>query len=309
MKKALVIGSQGQDGQLLLKLLTQKGYKVWGVGRGTDPNPNFIPFDLASGDFSPIETIITEEKPDEIYYVAAFHHSSQENNAAEGIEFLSRSVKVNQLGFMNVLEICRLVHPAARVFYTSSSLVFSGAVQQKQNEQTTTAPRCIYSVTKCAAMAAAEHYRSTYNLFVTVGIMYNHESILRKDFFLSKKIVNETRQLVAGHRKEIVVGDLSALTDWGYAPDYAEAMWHLLQQKESGVYIISSGIAHAVKDWFEVLFTHLGMDWTNYVKENKDLIQRKKPVLIGDNSKLVSTGWTPRVSFEDMVIKMYNNSL
>lgn len=309
MKKALVIGAEGQDGQLLVKLLTEKGFEVWGLGRGKRPDPYYMAFDLAGDDYSPIEIFITTKKPDEIYYVAAFHHSSQESAASAGVEFINRSVKVNQVGFMNVLEICRLVHPSAKLFYTSSSLIFSGTQQPVQNEKTLPAPRCLYSVSKCAAMSAAQYYRTAHNMFVTVGIMYNHESILRKDFFLSKKIVNETRQLLLGERDEIVVGDLSALTDWGYAPDYAEAMWHLLQQNEPGEYIISSGQAHSVQNWFEVLYAHLGKNWRDYVNENKALIKRDKPVLVGDNTRLLSTGWKPRVTFEEMVIRMYNNVL
>jgi GDPmannose 4,6-dehydratase len=309
MLKALIIGSEGQDGSLLKLLLKEKGYEVWGLGRSQNEKPgeNYLQLDLAGDNFEILEKFIIAQRPREIYYVAAFHQSSQENNAAGNFGFIDKSVRVNQTAFMRVMEICRTHHPGARIFYTSSSLIFSGAKQEVQNENTAPEPRCIYSVTKCASMEAAKFYRAAYDLFVSVGIMYNHESKFRNDYFLSKKIINETRELLSGKRDSITVGDLSATTDWGYAPDYAEAMWHTLQLPAADTYILSSGKGHQVKDWFEVLFKHLGKNWKESVKEDPSLIIRKKPVLIGDNSKLRSTGWAPRVSFEEMVIRMYNN--
>ncbi len=313
MKTALIIGSEGQDGRLLKRLLEIKQYNVFGIGRKLNANSasakNFIEFDLAGDDFTTLENFISEYKPAEIYYVAAFHQSSQEENKAVDFSFIDRSVKVNQTGFMRVLEICRLRSAQSRIIYTSSSLIFSGSADQKQNEETIPEPRCIYSVTKCAAMEAAKFYRNIYNLYVSVGIMYNHESVYRNDYFLSKKIVNETRLLVEKKINSITVGDLSSVTDWGYAPDYVEGMWHILQLPDAGVFIISSGEPHTVQNWFEVLFEHIGMDWKPYVKENKALIIRKKPVLIGNNAKLLASGWLPKVSFNEMIIRMYNNTI
>jgi len=310
MRKALIIGSEGQDGKLLNLLLASKGYEVWGIGRQrSGSSKNYVSFDLASDDFDILKDLIIELKPVEIYYVAAFHQSSQEDNKAANFDFIDRSVKVNQIGFMHLMEICRTHNSEAKIIYTSSSLIFSGSREQIQNEKTPHEPRCIYSVTKCAAMEAAKFYRSNYNLFVSIGIMYNHESIYRKDYFLSKKIVNESKQLINNKITSITIGDLSAQTDWGYAPDYAEAMWHILQLPVSDEYIISSGKSHQVKDWFEILFEYLKKDWKQFVKEDQSMIIRKKPVLIGDNSKLIASGWKPKVNFEEMVIKMYNNSI
>lgn len=310
MQRALIIGSEGQDGQLLKRFLSAKSYEVWGLGKPVVAKANnLLGMDLLNDDYSMLEEFIRIQKPDEIYYVAAFHQSSQENNRATDFSFIDNSVKVNQTGFMRVLETCKTFHPKARIFYTSSSLIYSGCGSEYQHEDTMPAPRCIYSVTKCAAMAAAEFYRNTHQMFVSVGIMYNHESHLRRDYFLSKKIVNETRELMEGKREVITVGDLDAVTDWGYAPDYVKAMWHILKQAQPGNYIISSGIPHNVKDWFEVLFKHLNKDWKQFVREDKTMIVRKKPVLIGKNEKLLATGWQPEVSFDEMVIRMYNKEI
>jgi len=307
--KALIIGSDGQDGTLLKQQLEAKKYEVWGLGKDSKKtNGHYFPFDLINDDYKVLENFIAHEKPDEIYYVAAFHQSSQDNRITD-FNFIEQSIKVNQIGFINVLEICKSHHPSARILYTSSSLIFSGAGDTIQNEKTTPEPRCIYSVTKCASTQAANYYRNFHNLFVSVGIMYNHESILRKDFFLSKKIVNETRLIVDKKIDKITIGDLAAITDWGYAPDYTEAMWHILQLPKSDVFTISSGVGHKVQDWFDRLAKHLNLDWKKFVIEDPSLIVRKKPILIGDNSKLLSTGWKPKVSFEEMVIRMYNNTI
>ncbi|MBI2966562.1 MAG: GDP-mannose 4,6-dehydratase [Bacteroidetes bacterium] len=310
MRKALIIGSEGQDGTLLKQLLVSKHYEVWGLGKNEGNCLNglagYFSFDLEKDDFTILTNFIVSKKPDEIYYVAAFHHSSQEDSDTD-FEFIEKSVKVNQIGFIRILELCKYHHPSCRIFYASSSLIFSGTDQPFQNEKTTPEPRCVYSVTKCAAMEAAKYYRGVYNFFISVGIMYNHESIYRKDYFLSKKIINETKQLLVKNIESIEIGNLSAITDWGYALDYVEAMWHILQLQKPDTFIISSGKGHKVQDWFEVLFNYLNMEWKQYVKEDISLIQRKKPVLIGDNKKLLSTGWIPKVGFEEMVIRMYNN--
>jgi GDPmannose 4,6-dehydratase len=309
MRKALIIGSAGQDGRLLRKLLEQKKYEVWGLGRSQPKDPQYdIQFDLAYDDFGTLADFIRSKKPDEIYYVAAFHHSSQEVLQSKD-NLIARSVAVNQLAFIELLEICRRYHPMAKVIYTSSSLIFAGCGIPVQSEFTPTEPRCIYSVTKCAAMDAAKYYKGTHHLYVSVAIMYNHESKLRKETFLSKIIVDETRRLVNGEIDQIAIGDLSAVTDWGYAPDYVQAMWHILQLQSPDTFIVSTGIGHKVQDWFDVLFQHLDLDWRDSVVEDKTIVSRKKPVLIGDNSKLLNTGWSPETSFEDMVIRIYNDVL
>ena len=309
-KKAFIIGSEGQDGMLLKSFLHSKDYIVCGLGRSNCSDlsilEKYLKIDLLQEDQSQLYNFIIEEKPDEIYYVAAFHQSSQEQENNQ-IELIKKSVKINQLEFINLMEVCRLNHPNARIIYTSSSLIFSGSGQQIQDEITATAPRCIYSVTKCAAMEAAEYYREFYGLFVSIGIMYNHESILRKDYFLSKKIINETKKLLNGNLAVIRIGNLEAMTDWGYAPDYVRALWHILQLPLPDTFIVSSGMAHKVKDWFHVLFDYLKMDWRQYVEEDNTLLIRVKPILIGNNSKLTATGWFPSVSFDEMVIKMYKS--
>jgi GDPmannose 4,6-dehydratase len=307
-KRALIIGSSGQDGQLLNQLLNSKNYEVFGVSISLKSDEKNLQFNLATDKFDALNAFIQHVKPHEIYYLAAFHHSSQQQKEND-ITFINTTFQVNHLAFVNVLECCRVHLPKCRVVYTSSSLIFSGAKTQVQSEETPFEPRCFYSLSKCAAMEAAKFYRSEHNLFVAIGIMYNHESIYRKDYFLSKKIVNETRKIVNKEQEKIIIGNLSSTTDWGYAPDYVDALWHTLQLSTPDVFIISSGKAHQVIDWFQTLSKYLNADILKSVEENKQLVVREKPVLIGDNKKLLSTGWKPQVTFEDMVIRMYQEKI
>lgn len=312
MKTALVIGSEGQDGTLLQLLLLEKGYRVLSVGRkrkenGLTMSTVFFPFNLETDSFESIAEFIIGYKPDEIYYVAAFHASSQE--VQQDINSIDSSGKVNYLSFVKVLELCRLYSLSTRIVYTSSSLIFAGASNPVQDEFTELAPRCIYSVNKCAAMTAARYYRDVYGLFVSVGIMYNHESKLRNRNFLSQIVISGVRKYIAGEIDKVVVGDLSLRSDWGYAPDYVRALWHILQQEKAQDFIVASGTSHSVQDWFETIFTHLGLDWHSCVEEDKTRVFRKKPLLIGNPTKLMATGWHPETSFAEMIIRMYNDMI
>lgn len=305
--KALIIGANGQDGRLLNLLLESKNYEIYNVSSSSNTDfKNYLQFNLATSNFDELNNFILKIKPQEIYYVAAYHHSSIQSKSTN-LDFINKSIQVNQLGFINIMELCKASLPLTKIIYTSSSLIFSGAKNQVQTEETTTEPRCIYSITKSAASEAAKYYRNEFNLFVSIGIMYNHESIYRKDYFLSKKIVTEVREIIDKKRDKIIIGSLTSETDWGYAPDYVEALWLILQQENPDNYIVASSNKHIVKDWFLVLSNYLNTNLLSYVEENPSLIQRKKPVLIGNNSKLKAIGWKAKTSFEEMVIKMYNN--
>lgn len=309
MKTALIIGSEGQDGTLLKIMLLEKGYKVLALGRKkrgeTDYGPfDFFQFDLDKDPFEKISDYILKHMPDEVYYVAAFHKSSQEDSG-KGVETIDLSNRVNYLSFIKILEICRNYCPQARIVYTSSSLVFAGSENEIQDESTVYSPKCVYSLNKCASMAAAKYYRETFGLFVSVGIMYNHESILREGNFLSQLVIREIKKYVAGEIDKIVIGDLAARTDWGYAPDYVEALWYMLQLNNADDYIVATGTAHSVQSWFEVIFKHLGRDWQQCVVEDKSKVFRIKPLLIGNPAKLEAAGWNRKTSFEQMILNMY----
>lgn len=312
MKKALVIGSEGQDGKLLCLFLKNKKYDVWGLGRhaknADSLTPNYIQFDLREYDSSAYEKIINNDY-DEVYYLAAFHQSSVGDANIGEEDFFKLSFDINLHAFVKVLSIIHKFSLRTKVFYASSSLIFSGVNERVQSESTIPSPVCLYSISKATAGHIADLYKEKYGLYVAVGILYNHESIYRPPHFLSKKIANDVRDLLENKISEIVIADLNAETDWGYALDYVEAMWHILQLDKPDKFIISSGESHKVSDWFDVISGNLKVNLTEYIKENKSLLIRKKPVLIGNNRKLIEAGWKPRASFEDMVIKIFENKL
>ncbi|MFD3394341.1 GDP-mannose 4,6-dehydratase [Aquirufa sp. OSTEICH-129V] len=308
LKKAFILGCDGQDGRLLSKLLRQKSYEVIGLSRAKESInlelSRYISFDLLEDSFHLIEDFIRLEKPDEIYYFAAYHKSAQESDISSWEE-AENSARINYLAFIKILGICEHYSPLSRILYTSSSLIYSNLGIEIQDENSNFAPNCLYSLNKVASMEAANWFKRTKNLFISVAIMYNHESALRSDKFLSKKIINQVKQYLSGDLSEIQVGDLNAITDWGYALDYVEACWHILQQENSGSYIVSSGVSRTVRDWFTCLEEIVGQTLLNRVKEDKSLLLRSKPALIGDNRKLLDSGWDPAHSFFDMVRKIY----
>lgn len=312
MKKALIIGSEGQDGKLLTLFLKEKDYIIHGIGREKSNESQLDKFTLL--DLNSPENITRylnekNEQYDEVYYIAAYHHSAVDSGLNDQSALVTNSFNVNLLSFVNVLNYIQNKSIHTKVFYCSSSLIYEGIDNHVQTEETIPQPESIYAITKHSAMQIAKHYRDFHGIFVTVGILYNHESLFRKDNFLSKIIINGVKEIVEGSSKTFQIGNLSSQTDWGYAYDYVEAMWHLLQLEDSGEYIISSNQLKEVKDWLEVLSRNLNFQWKECVIENPNLLKRKKKALQGDNSKLKNTGWYPKTNFEEMVMKIYNNQI
>tara|TARA_R100001143_G_C3361083_1_gene135900 strand:- start:24616 stop:25554 length:939 start_codon:yes stop_codon:yes gene_type:complete len=312
MKVAFIIGSEGQDGILLSRFLKEKDYQIIGFSRSKNPSNKWVAenlfVDLSKNNFLPFIETIRYYKPSELYYFAAYHTSSQQKSDLS-IDEINRSTAINYSAFVKIIDLCREFSPQTKIQFTSSSLIFSGCNSEIQSENTVAKPTCLYSLNKLASMNAAKFYRNNFNMFVSVGIMYNHESVFRKNYFLSKKIIEQVRDFKDGKINEITIGNLDAVTDWGYAPDYVEALWHLVQLNQSDDYIISSGIGHQVKDWFLILEDHLEIKIMQNIQIDASLVNRKKPTLIGDNSKLLSTGWKPKHDFKRMIIKMYNNEI
>jgi GDPmannose 4,6-dehydratase len=248
-----------------------------------------------------MEAFIREKAPSHVFYLAAHHHSSQDKLGAEP-ELWRQSAEVQILGLVHVLEALRRHVPNARLFYASSSHVFGNPSETPQTERTALAPDNVYGITKVAGHHACRLYRERDGLFTSVGILYNHESMHRDDKFLSKKIVNGALAISRGQLQELVLGDLSASVDWGYAPDYVDAMVRLLALPEPDDYIIATGQPHTVRDFVRIAFDELGLESEKYVRENPALVRRSDRRLVGDAGKLRrETGWKPSVSFEEMV--------
>jgi GDPmannose 4,6-dehydratase len=306
---ALIFGSEGQDGLLLSKHLLDLSYVVYGISHHQNTSNAFLngyfQFDLSKTNNSKLKSLILELRPTEIYYLAAFHSSSEAFEFSQESK-VSKSLSINYSNFQNVCLICSVHWPDVRIIYTSSSLIFSKSGVYFCNENTPIAPGCFYSLHKSFSGEIAKYFRRIYGMRVSVAIMFNHESVNRKVNFLSKNIICQVKRFVKGELKKITIGDLNAISDWGYAGDYVCGLVHINRLPYSDDFIIASGVGHRVVDWFFILEKHIGIDLIPAIVEDGRKLGRKKPNMIGDNSKLLETGWEPSIDFVQMVTKLYD---
>lgn len=309
MKRALIIGSRGQDGRLLSDQLSARTeYEVRGLVRSSaDPAASEIACDLLNE--SEVRSILADLKPDEIYYLAAFHHSAESVRPPQS-ELFSRSFAVNVHGLLGVLDAVTAVSPASRILYAASSHVFGEDAPTPQNEQTPLAPTNIYGISKTAGIHACRHFRNQNGVFASVAILYNHESPFRRPEFVSRKIIKGAMDIKRGKTDRLVIRNLSAEVDWGYAPDSVDAMWRILQLEKPGDFVVATGQRHSVKEFVEIVFERAGLEWRQYVKEDSTLAPTRASKLTGDSSKLrMLTGWAPTVTFREMVTALWNAAL
>ncbi|MDR3553442.1 MAG: GDP-mannose 4,6-dehydratase [Syntrophobacteraceae bacterium] len=313
MKRALIVGASGQDGRLLGELLLSKGYLVHGLTR-IAPSAD-LPWECSQInilDSTDVDACLGKTRPDEIYYLAAFHHSAQDKISMSVRDLFQRSFDVHVYGLTNFLETIKTKFPMTRLFYASSSHVFGLPSQEKQTESTPVIPISPYGISKAAGMACCRHYREHGSIHASAGILYNHESNLRNVEFLSRKITDGIGKIMHNRDHKIILGDLNARVDWGYAPDYVEAMLQIVQMPYADDYIIATGESHSVEEFVEKAFECVGLDWRNHVEEDSQILWNKRlgGPLVGDSTKLrQSTGWMPTVTFAEMVCKLVNYHL
>jgi len=306
MVRALITGITGQDGSYLAEFLLGKGYEVYGmVRRSSVENFNriehirdrlkFIQADLL--DQLSIIDAVKESRPDEIYNLGAmsFVPTSWRQPVLTG-EFTG-------LGVTRMLEAVRHMNKNIKFYQASSSEMFGKAKEVPQDENTPFYPRSPYGVAKVYGHYMTVNYRESYDLFACSGILFNHESPRRGLEFVTKKVTYNAAKIKLGLAKDLYMGNLDAKRDWGYAKDYIEAMWLMLKQDSPEDYVISTGEAHSVKEWVEVSFKCLDLDWTKYVKVDKRYIRPADvDLLVGDSSKAKKKlGWKKKVSFEQLV--------
>ncbi len=306
MVRALITGITGQDGSYLAEFLLGKGYKVYGmVRRSSVENFNriehirdrlkFIQADLL--DQLSIIDAVKESRPDEIYNLGAmsFVPTSWRQPVLTG-EFTG-------LGVTRMLEAVRHMDKNIKFYQASSSEMFGKAKEVPQDENTPFYPRSPYGVAKVYGHYMTVNYRESYDLFACSGILFNHESPRRGLEFVTKKVTYNAAKIKLGLAKDLYMGNLDAKRDWGYAKDYIEAMWLMLKQDSPEDYVISTEEAHSVKEWVEVSFKCLDLDWTKYVKVDKKYIRPADvDLLVGDSSKAKKKlGWKKKVSFEQLV--------
>lgn len=308
-KISLIIGSNGQDGKILFEQLTKKGHHVVACTRdavlGSEvsyPKPDL-------GDARWVANLISDIQPTDIYYLAAVHHSAEGVLNSESAAF-SSMMATNVLGLVNVLDGVRLHSPLTRTFYAASAHIFGVPSSFPQSEESPIKPTTPYGISKSAGLFACRRFREEYGLFAVSGILYNHESSLRSSSFLSAKLARGVAEIKLGRQKELIIGNLDAMVDWGYAPDYTSAMTLMLEQEIPNDFIVATGIAHSVRQFAEVAFDSVGLDFKNYIKTNPSLIQRDHGILVGDPSRLKSaTGWNASINFDAMVHQLVREQL
>ncbi len=302
MPRALIVGAGGQDGRLLGQLLLQRSYVVRGWTRTASPP---LADDCAAIDLLDpvaVEADLRTIRPDEIYYLAAFHHSTEDCVELSAAELLRRSFDVHVNGLLNVLQAIKTSGAASRLFYAASSHVFGRPTAELQDEETPFLPHSAYGISKAAGVQCCRFFREQEGVFATSGFLFNHESSLRKPSFLSQKIVRGALRARTDRSFQLTLGDLDARVDWGYAPDYVDAMSRILRLPEPGDFVIASGETHSVREFAEIAFDAVGRDWRCHVATDASLLKKSPQMLCGDAAKLrAATGWSPTVSFEEMV--------
>ncbi|CAN5206715.1 GDP-mannose 4,6-dehydratase [soil metagenome] len=305
-KRAVITGITGQDGSYLAELLLSKGYEVHGFIRRSstfntdridhiyqDPHESaqrlFLHFaDLADG--SRLVTLMNEIQPDEVYNLAAQSHVRVSFDEPE------YTADTTGLGTIRLLEAIRSAGVSPRFYQASSSEMF-GASPPPQNEDTVFYPRSPYGVAKVYSYWITRNYREAYGLFACNGILFNHESPRRGGTFVTRKITRAVARIAAGEQSELFMGNLDAVRDWGYAPEYVEGMWRMLQQDEPADYVLATNTAYTVRDFLQFSFEHAGLDWEKYVRfDERYLRPTEVDSLIGDPTKAQEQlGWVPQV--------------
>ncbi len=320
MKRALITGITGQDGSYLAEFLLSKGYEVHGIIRRAstfntgridhiykDPHKSGVRLLLHYGDLSDsseLTNLIYNIKPDEIYHLGAQSH------VRVSFDMPEYTGDITGLGTTRILEAIRRSGVKCK-FYQASSSEMYGDAPAPQNEDTPFRARSPYAAAKIYSYWMVRNYREGYKLFACNGILFNHESPRRGETFVTRKITRGLARILAGKDKKLYLGNLEARRDWGYAPDYVEAMWMMLQQDKPDDYVIGTGETHSVKDFLEEVFKYVGLDWKEYVEIDPRYFRPTEvELLLADASKARRVlGWEPRISFKELVKIMVDSDL
>jgi GDPmannose 4,6-dehydratase len=314
IKTALITGITGQDGSYLAEFLLKKDYVVYGIVRRSSSS-NFERIGHVQGairliqgdllDQNSLIEAVEESNPDEVYNLGAqsFVPTSWNQPVLTG-EFTA-------LGVTRLLEAIRLVNRGIRFYQASSSEMFGKVTEIPQNEKKSFYPRSPYGIAKLYAHWIAVNYRESYDMFCCSGILFNHESPRRGLEFVTRKVSDSVARIKMGLSKELRLGNLNAQRDWGYAGDYVEAIWLMLQQGEPEDYVISTDETHSVKEFVRVAFSHVGLDWEKYVIVDPKFVRPAEvDLLVGDSSKArEKLKWQPKIKFEDLIKMMVDSDI
>ena len=315
MKRALITGVNGMDGSHLADLLLEKGYKVYGMERrNSTPNRTntshlegkitFVNGDLT--DQNSLLRCLKESNPDEVYNLGAMSFVGESWNTPEN------TGNVNGMGVLRMLEAIKEYGNPTKFYQASTSEMFGRMVENPAKESTPFYPRSPYGEAKLYGHWITKNYRESYDMFATSGILFNHESERRGIEFVTRKISDGVARIHAGLQDKLMLGNLDSYRDWGYAPDYCEAMWLMLQQDKPDDYVIATGETHSIRDFLDAAFQHIGItNWEKYVGQDPRFMRPAEvDVLRGDSTKAqTELGWKPKTSFYELVSKMVSNDI
>jgi GDPmannose 4,6-dehydratase len=321
VKRALITGITGQDGSYLAELLLDKGYEVHGIIRRAssfntgridhlyaDPHINGVDLFLHYGDIADSTNLIKllyRIQPDEVYHLAAQSH------VRVSFDIPEYTGDVTGLSAVRILEAIKETGVKARFYQASSSEMFGQVREVPQRETTPFYPRSPYGIAKVYAYWSTVNYRESYDMFACNGILFNHESPRRGETFVTRKVTRAAARIKAGLQEKLYLGNLDAKRDWGYAKEYVEAMWLMLQQEQPDDYVIATGETHSVREFVEEAFSAVGLDWQDHVEiDPKYHRPAEVDLLVGDASKAYRTlGWQPKTTFKDLVSLMVDADL
>lgn len=313
-KVALITGITGQDGSYLAELLLEKGYEVHGIMRRNSTFTTgriehiFDRVELHYGDLadsSSLQHIVAKVQPDEVYNLAAQSHVKVSFDVPE------YTADVTGTGTLRLLEAIRTAAPKAKFYQASSSEMFGKVLEVPQTEKTPFYPRSPYGAAKVYSYWITKNYRESYDMFACNGILFNHESPRRGETFVTRKITRAVASIKLGKQKKLYLGNLDAKRDWGFAGDYVEAMWLMLQQKNPDDYVVATNETHTVREFCEKAFGHVGLNWENYVEvDEKYNRPAEVDLLIGDPAHAKKQlNWEPKITFEGLVKMMVDADL
>lgn len=310
-KRVLICGVSGQDGGYLASHLLSKGYEVWGSSRDAEGNPftrlqtlgikdKVRKLSVVPEDFRSVFRAFQICEPHEVYFLAG------QSSVGLSFEQPAETIQSITLGTLNFLEALRMSNTDIRMYHAGSSECFGDTNGQAANEHTPFDPRSPYAVAKASAYWLVNNYREAYGLFVCTGILFNHESPLRPARFVTAKIVNAVNRIASGQNEVLTLGRLDISRDWGWAPEYVDAMWRMLQQDEPGDFVIGTGTAHSLEDFVRIAFEHAGLNWKHHVVQSQDLMRPTELKLsVADASKAHRTlGWRASYHMPDVVKAM-----
>lgn len=321
MKKAFITGITGQDGSYLAEFLLEKGYYVYGLIRRAstfnteridhifqDPHEKNKRLILRYGDLSDgtcISSLLREIEPDEIYNLGAQSH------VRVSFDIPIYTADITGLGPLRLLECIREIDIRPKFYQASSSEMYGNPIEIPQNENTPFLPRSPYGASKLFAFNMAKNYREAYDMFICNGILFNHESPRRGETFVTRKITRAAARIKLGLEEKIYLGNIDSKRDWGFARDYVEAMWLMLQQDKPDDYVIATGESHSVKEFLEKAFNHVSLDYKRYLEIDKRYFRPTEVFhLEGDSTKArEKLGWKPKVGFDELIKMMVDADL